>query len=120
MDFRRVLDRIYADEYEQQATVGRHRFAVAGPFWCFVLNRFGFAAITTPWRAIYMLPQYFDHARLRRHELAHIAQIDRDGAWYFWPKICFDYVWHGYKNSPYELEARAAEDDQLDMFETTT
>lgn len=51
----------------------------------------------------------FDDEPLRRHELCHIMQIDRDGAWYFWPKIMFDYVWHGYENSPYEIEARTHE-----------
>jgi hypothetical protein len=89
----------------------RCRFAVAGPFWRTVLNLFGFAGITTPWRAIYLLPQYYDHERLRRHELAHIAQIDRDGAWYFWPKIVIDYWRVGYRNSEYEKEARLAESE---------
>lgn len=86
-----------------------HRFRVAGPFWRFVLTRLGFVGITTPWRTIYMLAEWIDNEPLRRHELAHIMQIDRDGWWWFWPKITFDFFYYGYENSPYEIEARKAE-----------
>ena len=89
----------------------KHRFVTAGPIWTFILDRLNFAAITTPWRTIYEHPDFTNDPRIRRHELAHIAQIDRDGAWYFWPKIIFDFFWYGHQNSPYEVEARTAEDD---------
>jgi hypothetical protein len=81
-------------------------FEVAGWFWTKVLNLFGFAAITTPWRTIYILPEWFDHEGLRHHELVHIEQIDRDGPLKFWPKIVYDYFRHGHYSSPYEIEAR--------------
>lgn len=58
-----------------------------------------------------MLPEVFDDPAIRAHEAHHIAQIDRDGWWWFWPKICFDFIWHGYDTSPYEIEARTVEDD---------
>jgi hypothetical protein len=74
-----------------------------------VLNLFGFDAITLPSRSIYIRPHLIDDQPLIRHELAHIAQIDRDGPLKFWPKIVFDFFWHGYQASPYEIEARTYE-----------
>lgn len=86
-----------------------HKFKIAGPIAIRVLNAFHFDAITTPWRTIYIRAEHFNDEPLRRHERAHIMQIDRDGAWYFWPKIVFDYFWYGYESSPYEIEARQHE-----------
>lgn len=119
MDITQELERLYADEYNQEAKKKvRHRFVEAGRFWQFMLNTLGFAGITTPWRTIYLLPQYFDHPRLRQHELAHITQIDRDGGLKFILKAGYYIARYGYRNSPYEIEARKAEDSiQLDMFE---
>lgn len=81
-------------------------FKPAGYFWGFVLRRSGYLGITTPWHRVYLLPEHFNSIPLRRHEQVHIQQIQRDGAWYFWPKIVWDFFYHGYANSPYEIEAR--------------
>jgi len=86
-----------------------YQFKIAGRFWQFVLGRMGFAGLTTPWRTIYVIPAYADAAWLRNHEMAHIAQINRDGPWCFWPKIVYDYFAYGYHRSPYEKEARMYE-----------
>ena len=85
------------------------RFKAAGRFGQAFLNGFGFAAIVAPWRTVYMLPEYYHHAALRRHEAAHLGQIDRDGFWYFWTHCLFWFVWFGHRHSPYEIEARKAE-----------
>ena len=82
----------------------------AGPLGCFILNRLGFAGITTPTRTIYLLPSQLANQSLINHELAHIAQLDRDGELKFWFKIVFDYFYYGYKASPYEIEARSYEE----------
>ena len=87
----------------------RHRFVRAyGPFRWF-LEGFGYRAITMPWRSIYVLERHFDDPVLRRHELVHIEQIGRHGAWRF----SVTYVWflmrHGYRRNPYEIEAYARE-----------
>ena len=74
-----------------------------------VLDLFGFDAITLPTRSIYIRPHFIDDQSLIRHELAHIAQIDRDGAFKFWPKIVWDFFRYGYEHSPYEIEARQYE-----------
>jgi hypothetical protein len=80
----------------------------AGPVWRFILTRCGFAGITMPWRRIYILPEWINDPTLIAHEQCHAMQCQRDGAWYFWPKICWDFFAYGYWDSPYEVEARAA------------
>lgn len=51
--------------------------------------------------------------RLFRHEWEHVQQVYRDG----WIKFYFKYIWysivHGYKNNPYEVMARAVQDEPL-------
>jgi hypothetical protein len=122
-----ILERLYQDEYGQEVyraprcilamvvkpddVEGSHRFRKAGPIATRFLNRMGFAAVVSPWRTIYMLEKYFDHTTLRRHELAHIAQINRDGAFKFWIKCVAMYYYCGYTRSPIEIEARRAETD---------
>jgi len=85
------------------------RFQPAGRLAGALLDWFGFDAIVSPWRTIYIRAEYIEDERLRRHEIAHLAQMDRDGWLRFWVRICIDYVWHGYGASRYEIEARAAE-----------
>ena len=86
-----------------------HRFYRAGPIWTWILDRAGFAGVTTPWRSIILHPDHQHDQRLRRHELAHIAQINRDGAltWSFF--VAWYVCRYGYRKSPYEIHARAAE-----------
>lgn len=80
-------------------------FVVAGLFWRPAPRLLGAVAITMPWRRVYMLPGDFDDITVRRHELVHIGQIERDGAVLF----CVKYPWwllrFGYRNTPYEIEA---------------
>lgn len=83
-------------------------FRKAGRFWSTVLNWFGFAGITMPW-AIYLLPDWFNDDRLRRHELKHVEQMKRDGMLAWWIKAAWYLLRYGYMNSPYEIEARAAQ-----------
>lgn len=84
-------------------------FKPAGPIATFILNRFGFDAITSPWNTVYIRKRWIDDETLRRHELAHLAQIKRDGALRFWSILCWDYLVRGYQHSRYEIEAREAE-----------
>lgn len=87
------------------------RFKPAKGISLLVLNAFGFAAIVSPWRTVYVLPHYMNHQELRRHETAHLAQMDRDGWLRFWVQCITWYFVPGYDRSPYELEARQAERD---------
>ena len=69
------------------------------------LNLFGIAGFAAPWNRIYLLPDYYDHETLRRHELIHIAQMQRDG----WLVFLARWLWwtaeYGYRGNPYEVEA---------------
>lgn len=75
------------------------------------MNWSGWVAVVSPWRTIYVLPEWIDNEAVRRHEVAHLAQMDRDGWFKFWRQCIWWYVGRGYDRSPYEIEARAAEQD---------
>lgn len=70
----------------------------------------GPAAAVTLGRTIIVHPDVALTPRLLRHELAHVRQ------WRRWP-VTFPlrYIWqhlqHGYRDNPFEVEARAAELD---------
>ena len=61
------------------------------------------------WRVIYVLPGFEHDQRLLRHEAEHLRQIERDGRIKFSIKYLYWMCRYGYKNCPYEVEARAAE-----------
>jgi hypothetical protein len=75
------------------------------------LNLFGFAAVVSPWRTIYVLEDNRYDPMLLRHEVAHLGQMDRDGWLRFWVQCVWWYFVPGYDKSPYEIEARQAELD---------
>ena len=80
----------------------------AGFFWRNILGALGFAGIYTPW-GIYLMPNYLNHAGLRRHEICHYLQRQRDGFFTYWTLTFWYLVRYGYENSPYEVEARRAQ-----------
>jgi hypothetical protein len=84
-------------------------FVVASGFWLWLLNRLGAAALTMPWRSIYILDQHKFNQSLRRHELVHIEQIEREGPVTFSIKYLYWLAVRGYWENPFELEAYAKE-----------
>jgi hypothetical protein len=79
----------------------------AGLFWGTLLRVLGFAGIYTPW-GIYIVPRYYRNRALRRHELCHWLQRQRDGFIRYWLRTFWYLAKYGYENSPYEIEARKA------------
>jgi hypothetical protein len=75
-----------------------------GP-WKWLLNSFGGAAITMPWRTIYVLEPYLHHEGLLAHERVHIEQIKRDGPALFAVRYLWWLATRGYRANPYEREA---------------
>ena len=69
----------------------------------------GFRGWTSFWNTIYVLPGSENDERLLRHERKHLEQIERDGRLLFSIKYLYWLCRYGYKNCPYEVEARAAE-----------
>jgi hypothetical protein len=68
----------------------------------------GFRGVTLPW-AIYILPDSLDDERLRRHEAAHWKQKQAYGNFgFYWLYFKF-WLRYGYRNHPFEIEARKAE-----------
>ena len=71
-----------------------------------LLRRFGYGAVTMPWQTVYVLPERIEDSGLIRHELIHVEQIQRLGAW----RWTWQYLWgllrYGYRDNPLEAEAR--------------
>lgn len=94
----------------------RFKVVAASGISLWFLNCLGFSGWTSIWGRIYVLPSHINNTRLIRHEQAHAKQIQRDG--YLWQPIKYTYylVRYGYKNNPYEIEARNEEDKGYDEF----
>lgn len=87
------------------------RLREAGPCEDKILSWLGFAAVYTPFNSIVIRGPWINDHRIIRHELTHYNQRTRHGAPVFW-FLAFWYVArHGYEQSPFEIEARAAEAD---------
>lgn len=84
-----------------------YRITKATGLWLWLLNKLGAAAITMPWRTIYVLEEYVDHEDLLAHERVHIEQIERDGPVAFSIKYLWWLARFGYRANPYEIEAYA-------------
>lgn len=70
------------------------------------LYKFNYGAITMPWKTIYVRKDLLNEKKLIEHELVHVDQINKTGA-LKWLIIYFYYQFkYGYKNNPYEIEAR--------------
>jgi hypothetical protein len=78
---------------------------VASGFWRWLLEWLGAAALTMPWKTIYVLDRCKYNQSLLLHELVHIEQIERDGPVTFTVKYLYWLARYGYWNNPYEREA---------------
>ena len=79
-----------------------------GLIWAW-MKLWGFYGFTSLSGEVYALPGYETSATLKRHEDCHVMQRTRDGK-FVWPiKTLWYILRYGYQNSPYEVEARAAE-----------
>lgn len=75
-------------------------------FVLWLLNKFNFTAWTSAWGKIYVRPDQVDNQNLINHEQVHAMQIQRDG-WFIQPlKYTWYLIKYGYKDNPYEVEAR--------------
>lgn len=72
-----------------------------------VLSMFGWTSI---WGKIYIHPNCVGNERLLRHEQCHAMQIQRDGRFVQPLKYLYYTIKFGYRENPYEVEAREAEE----------
>jgi hypothetical protein len=73
--------------------------------WKWLLNVTDCAAVTMPWRTIYLLPEYLNHGGLIAHERVHLEQIEREGPVMFRVRYLWWLLRYGYGNHPHEVEA---------------
>jgi hypothetical protein len=73
----------------------------------------GPAAAVTLGNAIVVHPSVAVTSQLLRHELAHVRQWRR-APFSFPVRYVLEHMKHGYRNNPYEVEARAAEQQPVD------
>lgn len=69
----------------------------------------GFLGWTSFWRTVYVMPGHESNSHLLRHEAKHLEQIERDGRLKFTAKYLWWLIKYGYRDNPYEVEARIAE-----------
>lgn len=75
--------------------------------WYMVFLRY--QGLTTPWDTIYYAnDRAFKSSMLRKHEMTHAKQMDREGKFMFLLKYNYYWITKGYKDNPYEVEAREA------------
>lgn len=71
------------------------------------LRRNGFAAVTLPWRRVYVLEEYRFRRDVIAHERVHLDQIDRHGPIWFTVLYLWWLLRFGYEANPLEVEAYA-------------
>lgn len=87
-------------------TFKRFKVVPATGFILWVLNKFGWTGWTSVWGRIYIRPDQLQNTVLINHEQVHARQIQEDG-WYWQPiKYLYWTIKYGYKDNPYEVEAR--------------
>lgn len=70
-----------------------------------------YRGIAMPW-AIYVHPLHEGDARLVAHERVHIEQMRRDGVGRFFVRYLWWSMRYGYRMNPYEMQARAEEEER--------
>ena len=73
------------------------------------LKIFKAKAVYTPWNTIYFLDKkMIKERKIIKHELKHFEQRKREGIIKFAVKYTYYLIKYGYRNNPYEIEARKA------------
>ena len=98
-----TLGRFYGAGVEDGAG---HTVKTATGLIAWFLHMTGAWAVTLPWKTIYCRPEHVDDPKLLAHEKVHLEQIERDGAVLWTLKVFWYLLRYGYKDSPYEIEAR--------------
>lgn len=82
-------------------------FRAAGWFWRPIMTRAGIVGLALPWGEVKILKPWLRTRWLRKHEMAHLRQIQRDGPVLFTLRYFWWLALHGYWKNPYEIEAYA-------------
>lgn len=74
-----------------------------------ILKSTGFSGIALPPFGIYILEEKMYDERLQKHEAEHWKQYKENGLVKFYTKYLWYSLRYGYKNNPWEIQARNAE-----------
>jgi len=85
--------------------MARADFKITRGLGSWALRKMGLAAITMPWKVVYILPEHMTDMSLIRHEMVHVEQIDQAGPWRFTARYLWWLIRYGYRDNPYEIEA---------------
>jgi hypothetical protein len=75
--------------------------------WALLIRSNTIIGFTTFWNSIIIREGYENNQSLILHELTHIKQIHDEGLLKFTFKYVINLFKYGYRNNPYEVEARA-------------
>ena len=86
----------------------KHKIAKGLILW--FMQKMGYLGWTSFWNTIYYIDEKsMNDESIRRHELKHIEQINRDGILKFSIMYLYYAIIYGYRENPYEVEARSVE-----------
>jgi hypothetical protein len=86
----------------------KHKLATGLGLW--LMKKRGFSGFTSYWSTVYYIDrEAMNNTRIRKHELKHIEQMEREGNVLFTIKYLYYLIKDGYRFNKYEVEARRAE-----------
>jgi hypothetical protein len=86
----------------------KHKVAKGLILW--LMRTRGFNGFTTYWNTIYYIDNDAkNNEQIKRHELKHIEQMNKEGKILFSIKYLYYLIRFGYYKNPYEIEAREFE-----------
>lgn len=77
------------------------------------MRRYGVRGVVLGSRVLFSDPVHEVPRHIFRHELQHVYQRIRDGRWIFFLKYFWWSLQYGYRDNPYEVEARERQHDEL-------
>ena len=91
-------------------------FVEVGGWKLWLLKKMGFLGFTFFNGTVWLRPDMDAETKYRvmTHEARHIFQIKRDGKIVFALKYLYYLAKYGYKNNPYEVDARKAANERID------
>ena len=91
-------------------------FVEVGGWKLWMLKKMGFLGFTFFNGTIWLRPNMDAETkhRVMVHEARHIFQINQDGRFKFAVKYLYYTIKYGYRNNPYEIDARKAANERID------
>jgi hypothetical protein len=86
----------------------KHKLATGLGLW--LMKKRGLKGFASYWDTVYYIDrESMNNTRIRKHELKHIEQLEKEGRVKFTIKYLYYLIKDGYRFNKYEVEARRAE-----------